>query len=560
MGETGSRDYQMFPTLTPQQLKTATRFANGEPHRFSPGETVFDIGEKTAPVWLILEGSLDVFRHEGLSREAHIVTHPPGQFTGEVSQLAGRPSLVRGQAGPEGCTALPLDAAHTRALVIGSADIGELIMRAFILRRVALIGTGDAGSVLVGVHGTHALMRLQGFLTRSAYPHIVLDAQQDEEGRTLVHRLGVAQEELPLMVCPSGKMLKNPTDLEAAICLGMTPELRNDVVYDVAIIGAGPAGLAASVYAASEGLSVIVLDERAAGGQAGASARIENYLGFPTGISGQALAGRAFNQALKFGVEIALPLEVLDVTPAAAGSGEAHRLSVAGDRTIHARTVVVASGARYRRPKVDNIEAFEGTGISYWATSIEAKLCEGEEIALIGGGNSAGQAIVFLAPQVRKLHLVVRRPLEDTMSRYLIDRIAALPNVEIHIGCEVVALEGNTDGDLAGATIANKKSGIEKRVQLRHMFLFIGADPNAAWLKKHVETDANGFILTGQSSFTLPSAPARPALPLETSHPNIFAIGDVRANSTKRVAAAVGEGAAVIAQIHSALRATTAHR
>jgi thioredoxin reductase (NADPH) len=555
MADLGSRDYQMFPVLTAHQAETAKRFASGEARRFEAGEAVFEIGDRTAPAWLVLAGSLDVFRHEGLSHEAHVTTHHPGQFTGEVNQLSGRPSLVRGRAGPDGCTLLPFDGAHIRALVIGSADVGEIIMRAFILRRVALINAGGAGSVLIGVPGSPALTRLQGFLSRSAYPHIILDGSSDEEGHALIERLGVLPAELPLMVCPNGTVLRNPSDIEAALCLGMTPELRSDVIYDVAIVGAGPAGLAAAVYAASEGLSVIVLDERSVGGQAGASARIENYLGFPTGISGQALAGRAFNQALKFGAEIALPLQVLDLVPASPGSEpQFHTLKLANGGTVEALTVIVASGARYRRPDIANIEMFEGAGVSYWASSIEAKLCEGEEIALIGGGNSAGQAVVFLAPQVKRLRLIVRRALEETMSRYLIERISALPNVEVHTSCEVVALEGDRIGGLTAAVLRDRTTGEERRFPLRHMFLFIGADPNAVWIGKHADTDSNGFVLTGQPFRGNAAACTRPALPLETSVPNLFAIGDVRAASTKRVAAAVGEGAAVVAQIHAALQ------
>jgi thioredoxin reductase (NADPH) len=411
-------------------------------------------------------------------------------------------------------------------------------MRALILRRVGLIEEGGAGTILIGVPDDPDLVRLQGFLTRSSFPNLVLDASTDPEGKALVERIGVAPADLPLVVCPSGAMLKNPSDAEVAMCLGMTPTLDPANVYDVAIVGAGPAGLAAAVYAASEGLSVIVLDERAMGGQAGASARIENYLGFPTGISGQALAGRAFSQALKFGAEIAVPIEVLRLDC----SGPLLTLELAGERRVRARTVVAASGARYRRPDIPGLSVFEGAGISYWATPIEARLCAGEEIALVGGGNSAGQAVVFLAPQVKRLHLIARRDLSQTMSRYLIDRIAALANVEVHAGAEIASLEGDRKSGLAGATFRHRADGSIHHRALRHIFLFIGADPNAGWLRGCVKTDEKGFIVTGNG-----------ALPLETSLPGIFAIGDVRAGSTKRVAAAVGEGAAVVAQIHAML-------
>ncbi len=543
MSDPGARDHQMFPVLNAEQLQTAKRFASGPARVFARGEQVYAIGEQGVAAWLVLEGTIDVVRRDGLSHESPITTHGPGQLTGEVNQLAGRPTIAGGTAGPAGCTALPFDPAHLRALMVGSADVGEIVMRALILRRVGLIEQGSGGTVIVGLPDSPDVVRLQGFLTRSGYPNIVLDAASDDEGHALVERTGVASSDLPLVVCPNGTVLKRPSDIEVAACLGITPELDPDTVYDVAIVGAGPAGLAAAVYAASEGLSVIVLDERAIGGQAGASARIENYLGFPTGISGQALAGRAFNQALKFGAEIAIPLTVehLDCDEDRL-AGDPLALELPGDRRVQSRTVIVASGARYRRPDIPDLAEFEGAGVSYWASPIEARLCEGEEVALVGGGNSAGQAVVFLAPRVKHLHLIVRRPLAATMSKYLIDRIAALPNVTIRVGTEIVGLEGERATGLTAAIFRQRSDGAETRCAMRHLFLFIGADPNAGWLKGCVDTDEKGFIVTGAA-----------ALPLQTSRAGVFAIGDVRAGSTKRVAAAVGEGAAVVAQIHTVL-------
>ncbi|WP_370677739.1 FAD-dependent oxidoreductase [Pleomorphomonas sp. PLEO] len=535
-----TRASQMFPVLTASQMDAARRFASGPATRFDPNAMIYEIGGHGAPAWLVLAGTIDVVRRDGLSAEAPITTHGVGQFSGEVNQLAGRPSIAAGRAGPDGCLALPFDAAHLRALMIGSADLGEIIMRALILRRVSLIEEGGAGTILIGRPNSPDVVRLQNFLNRSGLPNLVLDASSDEEGRELIERTGVSAEDLPLVVCPSGPVLRCPTDEELAACLGVVPDIDPDKLFDLAVVGAGPAGLATAVYAASEGLSVIVLDARAMGGQAGASARIENYLGFPTGISGQALAGRAFNQALKFGAEIAIPLEVERM----ACDGPHPVLICAGDRQVTARFVVIASGARYRRPNVPNLKELEGAGVSYWVSAIEARLCAGEEVALIGGGNSAGQAIVFLAPQVKKLHLMVRRDLKETMSQYLIDRIAALPNVEIHVGEELVALEGDRTNGLAAATFKDKRDGGHRRLAVRHLFLFVGADPNSDWARDCVQTDTRGFVVTGDGS-----------LPFETTIPGVFAIGDVRAGSTKRVAAAVGEGAAVVSQIHATIAA-----
>ncbi|WP_226016634.1 FAD-dependent oxidoreductase [Novosphingobium sp. FKTRR1] len=538
MKSADDRDHQRFPTLDPMQIATARRFASGPETDFAPGETVYAIGASDVPAWLVLDGAIEVVRRDGLNGEAPIVTHHAGQFSGEVNQLAGRPSIAGGRAGTQGCRALPFDPAHLRALMVGTAEVGEIVMRALILRRVSLIAQGGAGTILIGVPGSADVVRLQGFLTRSGYPNLVLDAHAEGEGKDLVERTGVLPEQLPLVVCPTGPVLRRPSNAELAACLGTIPTLDPATIYDVAVVGAGPSGLATAVYAASEGLSVIVLDAQAIGGQAGASARIENYLGFPTGISGQALAGRAFNQALKFGAEIAIPIRVESLDC----SGPELALDLAGGHRLRARSVVIATGARYRRPEVPGLAAFEGAGISYWASPIEARLCVGEEIALVGGGNSAGQAVVFLAPYVKRLHLVVRRELAQTMSRYLIDRISALPNVELHVGSEIAELEGDRTSGLSGVTFHNLDSGARVHRAVRHLFLLIGADPNADWVRDCVDIDAKGFVITGQRG-----------LSLETSVSGVFAIGDVRAGSTKRVAAAVGEGAAVVSQIHAKL-------
>jgi len=549
-----SRRDQIFPVLDAASMETAKRFASGPPQVFAPGQAIFQLGERHSPAWLVLKGEINITRRDGLHREAPITTMGVGQISGELSELSGRGTLASGHAGPEGCTALPFTGEQIRALIIGAAEIGETLMRAFILRRVALLQEGGAGSVLIGQPGTPDLMRLQNFLSRNGYPCAVMDVAE-EEARALVERAAVQPAELPVLVCPNGTVLKRPTDAEAAMCLGITPDLDTNKLHDVVVVGAGPAGLATAVYAASEGLSVLVLDSRSFGGQAGASARIENYLGFPTGISGRALSGRAFSQAQKFGAEIAIPLDVkyLDCGGPKRRPHEPLRVELADGRSIHGRAVVVASGARYRQPNIPNVSDFEGAGVSYWASPFEAKLCEGEVISLIGGGNSAGQAAVFLASRVKHLHMGVRRPLTATMSRYLIDRIAALPNVSVHTGVEVVALEGDEAGALRQATFRGLDSGKFWTFPIRHMFLFIGADPNAEWLAKRIAVDDKGFVVTGRDFAPTDVPVNRAPLPLETSVAGVFAIGDVRAGSTKRVGAAIGEGAAVVAQIHAAL-------
>jgi thioredoxin reductase (NADPH) len=391
-------------------------------------------------------------------------------------------------------------------------------------------------------------LRLQNFLERNAHPHQDLDPRQDEDARALVERFHVTSEELPLVLCPDGSMLRNPSEDALARCIGLVGKLDVDKVYDVIIVGAGPAGMAASVYAASEGLSVLVLDKRAFGGQAGASARIENYLGFPTGISGMALMGRAYAQAQKFGADMAIPDAVTHLEQSKDEGGACFRLTVESGEVARARTLVVASGAQYRRLEAPGMDRFECAGVHYWASPLELKLCAGQPVVLVGAGNSAGQAVVYLASQVDKVFMVVRRrDLGETMSRYLVDRIEGLPNVEVVHESEVIALEGD-DETLQRVRWRNHRTQEETCHMVGHLFLFIGAEPNTGWLSQcDVSVDAKGFVVTGQAG----GGPDRHAL--ETSLPGVFAIGDVRAGSVKRVAAAVGEGAQVVAAIHAYL-------
>ena len=570
----GQRREQIFPAFSPAHIETARHFG-GPVRQFSPGEIVFALGESGAPAFLVLSGSIEVVRRDGMGHGAAITTHGPGQFSGEIGQLAGSPTLTEGRAGPQGCFALPFSVSQLRALLIGSAEIGEILMRAYILRRVALFES-NAGIVLLGPADTPQSLQLQNFLRRNTVPHAVIDPKVDVEATQFIERLGIAQDELPLAVSPDGALLRNPTETTLAYRVGLLPNLEPHQTFDVAIVGAGPAGLAAAVYAASEGLSVLVLDARSFGGQAGASARIENYLGFPTGISGQALMGRAFAQAEKFGAVFAIPVEIAQLNcgkepapnwgilaePAVAESRKpTKKLHLDGDRCVQATTVIVASGARYRRPGLSNLSQFEGRGIYYWASPIEARLCLGREVVLVGGGNSAGQAAAFLATHAAKVHMLVRSAnLAASMSRYLIDRLNALPNLELHMETELTELSGDAVGDLQAVRWRHRRTGHEEEHAVRNVFLFIGADPNSGWVRQcGVALDEKGFIRTGADLTPAALGVAswtecrRLPAPLETSRPGVFAIGDARAGSVKRVSAAVGEGAAVVAQVHAYL-------
>jgi thioredoxin reductase (NADPH) len=546
------RSAQRFPRLNALQLETVKRFGRAAERSFAPDELLFDVGESGVPAWFLTDGTATMFGRDGFDQESQLRALESGQFTGELHQLASRPTLTGTRAGPGGCRALPLYAADLRSLIVGSADLGEMVMRAFILRRVGLLEAG-VGPVLLGRAGSAPLLRLQGFLSRSAYPHLAIDCSSSR-GQQLIADLALPAEDLPLLICPCGRLLKHPSNEEAAAWLGINPALPADVVYDVAVVGAGPAGLATAVYAASEGLSVLVLDREAVGGQAGASARIENYLGFPTGISGVALTGRALNQAQKFGAEVAIPVAASQLTgkSLATQADTTLQIALSENQCVRARTVVIASGAKYKRPAIANLHDFEGAGVHYWASPVESKLCAGEEVVLVGAGNSAGQAAVFLAPHVKRLSLMVRGAgLEASMSRYLIQRIAALDNVDIHVGHELTELHGTCLGGLEGATFKDRATGLARRLPVRHVFMFIGAEPNTGWLSGCVALDDKGYVVTGAAA--LDDDQPSVALPLETSLPRVFAIGDVRSGSTKRVASAVGEGAAVVAQIHSVL-------
>jgi thioredoxin reductase (NADPH) len=537
-----TRRHQMFPTLEPSEIERVRRF--GEVRSYGAGEALATVGDVGLGLMIILAGEVDITRRDQSGRRDPIVTHGPGAFMGELAQLAGRPALVDAHAqGPVEALIIPPD--RLRALLIAEAELGERIMRALILRRVGLLETGAGGPVIVGRPENSDVLRLEGFLRRNGHPRKMLNPETDPDAKALIERFHVDPGQLPIVLCPNGELLRNPGEIELARCIGLVGPIDPDRVYDVAVVGAGPAGLATAVYAASEGLSVLVVDCRAFGGQAGASARIENYLGFPTGITGMALMARAYNQAQKFGTEMAIPAEVIGLQAAAEADARRFVLQLSNDERVNARAVVIASGARYRRLEVENLDAFEGSSVHYWASPLEAKLSAGQEVALVGGGNSAGQGAVYLATQASKVWLLVRGPdLNASMSRYLVDRIAALANVEVVTRARVSALEGR-NGVLEAIRWRQGASGVEMRRPIGHLFLFIGAAPNTDWLSgSGVALDAKGFVLTGTDA-------AADRRPLETSRQGVLAIGDIRSGSIKRVAAAVGEGAQVVAALHA---------
>jgi len=564
------RQHQLYPVVTPKEFESVRRF--GTPATFAAGTLLIETGKPAPGLLLIVTGRVRVTVRATLKASAtpsanaaagpaaraqreqdrFVVEHGPNHFVAEIAQLSGKPSLIDAYA-VTALEVLIIPPDKLRALILADAALGERVMRALILRRLGLIERG-LGPMIVGDIGSARLIALQGFLRRNAYPATIIDAASDAQTVALLVGAERPASDYPIVFCPDGSVLYAPTEAQLASCLGLVPAFDNAFIYDVAVVGAGPAGLAASVYAASEGLSVVVFDQRAPGGQAGASSRIENYLGFPTGISGQALAARAYQQALKFGAHLAIPSKVDCVMAISADDvppqGQTlFTLDLADGQQVRARTVVVASGASYRKPTVPHLERYEGRGVYYWASQIEAKLTRDQEIVLIGGGNSAGQAVVFLAGFARKVHMLIRgADLHASMSRYLIDRIATLSNVQVCSGCTLEGLSGDDEG-MGCVEIRRGGSHEIDRLPTRHLFLFIGADPKTDWLtRSDVRLDARGFVLTGEEV-------GRAGL--STSVPGIFAIGDVRSASVKRVASAVGDGAAVVSQIHAFLQVRT---
>ncbi|MGE0667169.1 MAG: FAD-dependent oxidoreductase [Sphingomonadales bacterium] len=538
--ELRSREHQMFPTLTPEM---AERIAEYGPVEDVPaGDFVFRRGQRDANFFLVLEGALEIFGINEYGREAGIVVHRTRQFTGEVDLFNEHEYLVSART-IEATRLARLDRAAFRRMMAAEADIGEIIMRAFILRRVGLMRSASSGAVVVGpAHGGDTL-RIQRFLTRNAYPFRLVDTDSNPNAMGVQLCFQIPTPSLPAVILPGGAVLANPSIPDLADRLGLTAEIDPEHIYDLVVVGAGPGGLAAAVYGASEGLDVLVIEHMAPGGQAGTSSRIENYLGFPTGISGGALAARAQVQAQKFGARLAVSRQALqlycDDLP--------YRISLDDGRVASANAVVVATGARYRQIDVPDYGRFEGQGIHYAATAMEGALCQDEEVIVVGGGNSAGQAAVFLSRIARHVHILVRGAgLSSTMSSYLINRIDASRRITLHTGCEITGVEG--DRVLRHVTWTCRDDGAVTRIPCGNLFVMIGAAPNTDWLDGCLERDAHGFIVTGSRENG-----AYPPSPYETSRRGVYAVGDVRAGSVKRVASAVGEGSVVVQAIHAYL-------
>ncbi len=545
-----NRREQMFPRLTEGQLGRICRVGARRP--VQTGQILYEPGQRHTSFFVVVEGSVEVVRPLD-GREEMISVLGPGQFTGEINMLSGRGSLALARVVADGVV-VQVNRDHLHALVQGDSELSEILMRAFILRRVALVASGEAELLLLGSRHSAPTLRLKEFLTRNVHPFTYHDVESDPEAEALLCRFDVAPHEVPVILCKGGTVLRNPSIEALASALGLSPDLDAATIHDVVIVGGGPAGLAAAVYAASEGLDVLVLEGTAPGGQAGTSSRIENYLGFPTGISGQALAGRALTQAEKFGAEVAIARTAVGIDC----SVRPYMVRLAGGDAVRARTVIIATGARYRRPDLAELSRFEGTGVFYSATHMEAQMCRNEEVAVVGGGNSAGQAAVFLASFAEQVQVLVRGPsLADSMSRYLIRRIEDTGNIALRTHTQIEALEGATE--LERVVWRRVDGGEPETRPIRHVFLMTGADPSTAWLDGCVARDDKGFIKTGSELLQTELDEARWPLPrppqmLETSKPGVFAVGDVRSGSVKRVASAVGEGSICVQLVHRALR------
>jgi thioredoxin reductase (NADPH) len=539
----------MFPELTAAQI--ARLMPHGRKFRSQAGQVLVEPGDSHREMLVVLSGSVEVTR-PGIAGDELVVVHRPGNFSGEMSTLRGLGALTRARVQEAG-ELLAIDSEHLRGIVQADAELSELFMRAFILRRVGLIDRVGGDVILIGSRHSAATLRLQQFLTRNGFPYVNLDVDTDASVQDLLDRFHVSVEDVPVVVCRGKGVMKNPSNQEVAECLGMNPHIDEVRIRDLVVIGAGPAGLAAAVYGASEGLDVLVVETSAPGGQAGSSSRIENYLGFPTGISGYALAGRALVQAEKFGAEIAVASSAVHLRC----EQRPFSVETSDDRAVRARAILIATGAEYRKLSLEDPGRFMGNGVYYAATATELKLCKGEEAIVVGGGNSAGQAAVFLASGCRQVHLVVRsKGLADSMSRYLIRRIEESPNIKMHTFTEITALEG--DGKLERVTWRSGPQRTTETHEIAHVFLMTGAVPNTRWLEGCIRLDDKGFVKTGadldDEDLVAGEWPlARKPHSFETNLPGVFAVGDVRSGSVKRVASAVGEGSACVQWIHRVL-------
>ncbi|HTM23566.1 MAG TPA: FAD-dependent oxidoreductase [Vicinamibacterales bacterium] len=541
---------RLFPTLTQAQIQRIA--AHGRRRAIAPGEVLVDVGARVVPFFVVTAGEIQVLRPAGGS-ETLIVAHRAGQFSGEGNMLTGRRALVRMRVSEPG-EVVELTREQLLSLVQTDAELSEILMRAFILRRLELIARDFGDVVLVGSMHCAGTLRVKEFLTRNGHPFHYIDLDRDAEAQELLDRFHVGQADVPVLICRGDAVLRNPSNQQIADCLGFNDAIDQTQVSDVIIVGAGPAGLAAAVYGASEGLNVLVVESSSPGGQAGSSSRIENYLGFPTGISGLALTARAYAQAQKFGAQIM----IAQGATALSCDRQPYTVRTDGGAGVRARAVIIATGAQYRKPALDNLSQFEGAGVYYGATPMEAQLCAKEDVVVVGGGNSAGQAAVFLAQTARQVHMLVRGDgLSDTMSRYLIRRIEDNPAIHLHTRTRIVALEGN--GHLERVRWSDDRVGAAETQAIRHVFMMTGAVPNTRWLERCIALDAQGFIKTGphlsQDDLAAARWPlTRPPFLLETSRPGLFAVGDVRSGNIKRVASAVGEGSIAIALVHQVLQ------
>ena len=539
-----SRRAQMFPKMSAAELARCAKV--GTEVVVEAGAIVFEQGQENVPFYVVLEGAVEVVHPDG-AREDRITVHGPLEFTGEVNLLSERRTLVRGRA-TEKTRLLRVEIRDLRALVHNDPELSELLLRAFILRRVGLLEERFGDSVLVGSRHSAGTLRAQEFLTRNGHPYRYVDADADTGVAALLEGFHLGVSDVPVLICRGEKVLKHPTNAEIAECIGFNASIDVRAVRDVVIVGAGPGGLAAAVYAASEGLDVLVVESNAPGGQAGSSSKIENYLGFPTGISGQALAARAFTQAEKFGASIAIARGAAkidcDVFP--------YAVTLDDGTTVHARAIVIATGAEYRKLEIENLARFEGVGVYYGATFVEAQRCQSDDVIVVGGGNSAGQAAMFLSNSCRRVHVLVRGVgLAASMSRYLIQRLEETPNVTLHPRTRIVALAGGES--LEEVTFIDDSTCTTSTQKIAHVFSMTGAKPNTEWLAGCLLLDEHGFVLTGTDLPSTTMLRGRRPMLFETSLARVFAVGDVRANSVKRVASAVGEGSVCVQLLHKAL-------